>query len=140
MTAMCEWTSAARDDRLPQARSPVGTGFPRLPDSLKGMAMRLKVGQTLRSRTDQTAVIVVRAAAEEVEVTCGGWPMVGTPDAAADRQPPADRATEGTQLGKRYVDASGAIELLCIKPGSGTLAVNDAPLTVQAPRALPSSD
>ena len=106
--------------------------------------MRLKVGQTLRSRTDQTAVIVVRAAAEEVEVTCGGWPMADTAGASdppgAGRQPPADDAAEGTQLGKRYVDASGAIELLCIKPGSGTLAVNGAPLAVQAPRALPSSD
>ncbi len=103
--------------------------------------MRLKVGQTLRSRTDQTAVIVVRAAAEEVEVTCGGWPMAEAPDApGAGGRPSADRAAEGTQLGKRYVDASGAIELLCIKPGSGTLAVNGAPLTLQAPRALPSSD
>jgi hypothetical protein len=109
--------------------------------------MRLKVGQTLRSRTDQTAVIVVRAAAEEVEVTCGGWPMADMPDASgppgppgAGRQPPADHAAAGTQLGKRYVDASGAIELLCVKPGRGTLAVNGAPLAVQTPRVLPSSD
>jgi hypothetical protein len=102
--------------------------------------MRLRIGQTLVSRTDQTVVIVVRASADEVDVTCGGLSMAAAPGEGAEKQPPADGANTGSQLGKRYVDASDAIELLCAKPGTGTLAIDGAPLTVKAAQQLPSSD
>lgn len=103
--------------------------------------MQLRIGQTLNSTVDATTVVVVRAPTGEVRLTCGGVPLWdakagGTPpEAAAD---PAQQA--GTQLGKRYVDEELGLELLCAKPGSGTLAVNGAPLSLKDAKPLPASD
>lgn len=49
-------------------------------------------------------------------------------------------ASGGTALGKRYVSAEGTLELLCVKPGKGSLAVGSAPLTLKEAKQLPSSD
>jgi hypothetical protein len=43
-------------------------------------------------------------------------------------------------IGKRYVDGSGTLEVLCTKPGASSLSVGDEPLTVASAKALPSSD
>jgi hypothetical protein len=47
---------------------------------------------------------------------------------------------EGTLLGKRYVNEAGDLELLCIKPGDGSLAVDAVALVLKEAKALPSSD
>lgn len=101
---------------------------------------QVKVGSRLRSAVCATEVMVVAAPDGDVEITCGGAPMV---DLASE--PPAGVAIDpdqkaGTALGKRYVDASGELELLCTKPGEGTLAVAGAALTVKGAKPLPSSD
>jgi hypothetical protein len=97
------------------------------------------VGQALGSAVDGTKVIVTRAPADDVDLTCGGVPMVDgepTPDAGT-----ADPGRlDGTLLGKRYVDLEGTIELLCTKPGEGSLALGGAVLTTAEAKALPSSD
>ena len=49
-------------------------------------------------------------------------------------------AAKGTALGKRYVNASGDVELLCTKPGEGSLGVGGALLTLKEAKPLPSSD
>jgi len=46
----------------------------------------------------------------------------------------------GTQIGKRYVNEAGDLELLCTKPGEGSLAVGGTALTLKEAKALPSSD
>lgn len=46
----------------------------------------------------------------------------------------------GTALGKRYANADGSVELLCTKPGRGSLALDGAPLTIKAAKPLPASD
>ena len=103
---------------------------------------RLRIGQQLYSSVDATAVIVVKASSGDVELTCGGAPMSPQPIAAEQRtamaQPPAPG--EGTQIGKRYETADGEIELLCTKAGTTMLAVDDAPLSQKAAKALPASD
>jgi hypothetical protein len=43
-------------------------------------------------------------------------------------------------MGKRYVDADGAYELLCVKPGKGSLAVNGVALVIKDAKPLPASD
>ncbi len=43
-------------------------------------------------------------------------------------------------VGKRYVNAADAVELLCTKGGKGELAVDGEPLSVKQAKALPSSD
>jgi hypothetical protein len=101
----------------------------------------LKPGMRLRSTVCATEVMVIQAPAEPVTLSCGGAPLVplGAPAPAAGGAPASD-AAGGTQIGKRYVDASGALELLCTKPGPGTLAAGGVPLAVKTARPLPSSD
>jgi hypothetical protein len=101
---------------------------------------RLKTGTRLKSAVCNTQVMVVSAPDAEVELTCGGHPMI---DAAAS--PPAGvtlspDAAKGTTLGKRYVNADGKLELLCIKPGEGSLAVGGQALVLKEAKPLPSSD
>jgi hypothetical protein len=46
----------------------------------------------------------------------------------------------GSLMGKRYVDAAGAVELLCVKPGEGSLALGGVALQPKEAKPLPSSD
>ena len=46
----------------------------------------------------------------------------------------------GTLMGKRYVDADGAYELLCVKPGKGSLSVDGVALSPKDAKPLPASD
>ncbi|NNH70862.1 hypothetical protein HLB23_13480 [Nocardia uniformis] len=99
--------------------------------------MKVEVGQTLVSVVDSTAVVVVRAPAAEVALTCGGSGMVvGKPGAATG---PADTGA-GTVLGKRYVDGDTDLEVLCIKAGGAALALDGRALAIKTAKPLPSSD
>ncbi|MGW1024292.1 hypothetical protein ACWD4J_11345 [Streptomyces sp. NPDC002577] len=103
--------------------------------------MKPRVGQTLVSTVDTTTVIVVRWPDKELEVTCGGALMVDAREPGAGAGGTADPAQMGgSQLGKRYADDEQGVELLCAKPGPGTLAVNGTPLPLKAAKPLPASD
>lgn len=102
--------------------------------------MRASIGQTLTSAVDATTVVVVRWPDAELDLTCGGVAMLEAKDPAAGSGSPAPDQSAGSQLGKRYVDAAGAVELLCTKAGTGTLAVNGEPLTIKSAQPLPASD
>ena len=97
----------------------------------------MKPGSRLKSLVCDAEVIVVRGAGDGV-IECGGQPM------AEER--PADRAAldpafaAGVLTGKRYVDAAGTIELLCVKAGQGSLSLSGAPLQLKDAKPLPSSD
>ena len=83
---------------------------------------------------------MISAPAGDVDLRCGGVAMIGMND-----EPPAGASldsavAEGTALGKRYVDAEGTLELLCSKPGDGSLALGNDLLTLKEAKALPSSD
>ncbi len=100
----------------------------------------LKTGSRLRSAVCTTEVMLVKAPAAPVEIRCGGTPML---DPAAPRPAGleiAPDARNGTLLGKRYVNGAGDLELLCTKPGEGSLAVGGTPLAMKEAKALPSSD
>jgi hypothetical protein len=100
----------------------------------------LKPGSRWRSSVCTTEVMVIQAPDGDVPVTCGGAPLaaIGTP-LAAGAAPAAD-AAGGTQIGKRYVNESGDLELLCTKPGAGSLAAGGVALAVKGAKPLPSSD
>ncbi|WP_019875981.1 hypothetical protein [Sporichthya polymorpha] len=103
--------------------------------------MRAAIGQTLASIVDATTVVVVRWPDADVDLTCGGAPMIDPkgPDAGATAElDPAQSA--GAQLGKRYVADGLDLELLCTKAGTGTLAVNGAALAIKTAKPLPASD
>lgn len=106
--------------------------------------MKLRVGLTLVSPVETTSVVVVRAPANEVTVTCGGTEMVdGTSPEGKARPtdlPVVTPESAGTLLGKRYGDESVGIELLCTKSGPGSLAVDGVPLGQKDAKPLPASD
>ncbi|WP_236791928.1 hypothetical protein [Amycolatopsis sp. GM8] len=102
--------------------------------------MKPRVGQSLTSTVDSTSVIVVRWPDQDLELTCGGVAMVkkGEPGEGSATADPAQM--DGTLLGKRYAAEGLGVELLCTKPGPGTLAIAGTPLPQKEARALPASD
>ena len=100
--------------------------------------MILKPGMTLVSVVDATTILVVKAPADDVTVTCGAEPMTDPASAPSGR--PTTTTADGAQLGKRYTDEAGSIELLCTKGGSGVLAVDGTALTIKQAGPLPASD
>jgi hypothetical protein len=102
--------------------------------------VRLKVGQTLKSAVDATTVIVVRAPGSQIVVTCGGVPMYDAKSGEASGAPADPARMDGSLLGKRYVDESDTLEILCTKGGEGTLGLDGVPLTIKAAKPLPASD
>lgn len=100
--------------------------------------MQLRPGIKLNSAVSGAQVIVIRAPGGDVDIRCGGRPMVadGAPQAVADGSNDGKALT----IGKRYSDRTGALEVLCTKPGAGELSVGEQPLVVKAVKPLPASD
>jgi hypothetical protein len=96
----------------------------------------MKPGTKLKSTVCGTEVMVIRGSGVAVE--CGGAPMVEERPAEAG----ALKAgfAQGTQIGKRYVDAAGTLELLCVKQGQGSLSIGGVPLQLKDAKPLPASD
>ena len=102
--------------------------------------MQMKVGSRLRSVVCETEVIVVKAPGGELEIRCGGHPMVGKEEDAGAAGTLSEDFSGGALIGKRYADEELGVELLVTKGGSGTLAVGETPLPVKEAKPLPSSD
>jgi hypothetical protein len=95
-----------------------------------------KPGTRLKSAACDTEVMIIRCGEGAIE--CGGVAM-GDAKPATAHDVHADFAG-GTLMGKRYVDADGKFELLCVKPGQGSLSVGGILLTVRDAKPLPASD
>jgi hypothetical protein len=96
----------------------------------------MKPGTKLKSAVCDTEVMVIRAGTGTIE--CGGAPMAETRPADPLAIDPA--FADGTKIGKRYVDAAGTAELLCIKAGQGSLSIDGIALAPKDAKPLPSSD
>lgn len=96
------------------------------------MAM-LSTGQRIKSSVCDTEVMVITAPGDDLDLTCGGVTMGDDGDINPDH-------TEGTVIGKRYVNEDGSLELLCVKPGDGSLAVDGTPLKLKESKKLPKTD
>ena len=99
----------------------------------------IKNGTRLKSQVCDTQVIVVKTAASLDDLRCGGQPML-----PLDAERPADAAPEatfsdGSTMGKRYVDDGGA-EVLVTKAGAGSLSIGATPLALKDAKPLPASD
>ena len=57
-----------------------------------------------------------------------------------DRVAVADGFADGTLMGKRFADEDLGLEVLCTKPGAGSLSVGETLLQVKGAKPLPSSD
>jgi hypothetical protein len=102
--------------------------------------MPLKVGSRLRSAVCSTEVMVVAAPKDDIDLTCGGSPMVAPGTDVPEGGAPAAGADTGTQLGKRYNSEALGLELLVTKAGKGTLAANGEELPIKEAKKLPASD
>ena len=98
----------------------------------------VKNGTRLQSQVDDTQVIVVKTSDALDELRCGGAPMVAL-DAEKSGAAIDPEFSEGTAMGKRYVDDGGA-EVLVTKAGQGTLSIGTTPLCLKEAKPLPASD
>jgi hypothetical protein len=96
----------------------------------------MKPGTKLKSAVCDTEVMVIRGS--NAFVDCGGSPLVD--ERPAQKAPINPAFAEGTKIGKRYVDAAGTIELLCVKAGQGSLSIGGVALQLKDAKPLPSSD
>jgi hypothetical protein len=97
----------------------------------------MKPGTKLKSTACDTEVIVVRAPPAGL-LTCGGVAMAA--ERTGDLAPLNPAYAAGSKIGKRYTDEAGTLEVLCIKPGAGSLALDGVALQVKEAKPLPSSD
>jgi hypothetical protein len=97
----------------------------------------LSVGARMRAQNSACEVIVVKGTDSAAELRCAGLEMLTSALSAA-----VDQVSDGPaiQLGKRYTDPDGEIEVLCTKPGYGPLSFGDQELAPKPARALPASD
>jgi hypothetical protein len=100
-----------------------------------------KPGSRWRSAVCDTEVVVIRSELDKVDLECGGVPMVAA-EVATDLKSAllAPGFATGSVLGKRYVDVEERVEVLCVKPGAGSLAVGGVSLRIKNSRPLPASD
>jgi hypothetical protein len=99
----------------------------------------IKNGSRLASQVCDTQVIVVRAGEGLEDLRCGGMPMVALGETGSDEATLDPAFSDGSLMGKRYVDESGA-EVLVTKAGAGSLSVGTIPLQVKEAKPLPASD
>lgn len=97
--------------------------------------MELKPGMKLNSTVSSVQIIVIRGRGE-ADIHCAGESMTTDEHSV----PTSSRDEVDVQLGKRYTDESGSIELLCTKPGKGPLTVGNGTMTIKTAKALPASD
>jgi hypothetical protein len=95
----------------------------------------MKPGSRLKSVACSSEAIIIKHQAGAIE--CGGLPMAENAVAAGD---PIAGFDGGTVMGKRYVDHAGTVELLCVKPGKGSFALDGVLLIVKEAKPLPASD
>lgn len=102
--------------------------------------MKLRPGQKLHSAVCDVQVVVVKAPSADVELGCGGAPLLDDGQQAEAGATLDTSLGDGPQLGKRYADDEVGLELLCTKPGPGALTLNGAVLPLKGAKPLPSSD
>lgn len=102
--------------------------------------VKLKIGSRLKSVVCDTEVVVVRSTSDDVDLRCGGHPMMGVEERVPEGATLDPTNAEGSALGKRYVDAGGRFELLCSKAGDGSLSAGGEALRHKDTKPLPASD
>ncbi|MCE2424300.1 MAG: hypothetical protein J4F45_04235 [Pseudomonadales bacterium] len=98
----------------------------------------LSAGKRLKSAVCATEIMVIAAPDGDVQLRCGGAPMVEDGEVNGGDVDPGH--ADGTAIGKRYVNADGSLEVLCVKAGDGSLALGDTALTVKDAKKLPKTD
>tara|TARA_B110000444_G_C18767253_1_gene560654 strand:- start:489 stop:800 length:312 start_codon:yes stop_codon:yes gene_type:complete len=102
--------------------------------------VEIKPGVRVKSAICATEMMIVKATSENLDIRCGGEPVIEmTAEGNSGTDIPSD-FTGGTQVGKRYVNEEESIEILCTKAGDGALSQGKVVLGIKESKALPSSD
>lgn len=101
--------------------------------------MEIKPGTRFRSAVCEVEVIVVKGSGDQ-DLRCGGHPLRAMNEPASKGVGPETGFDRGTQIGKRYTDPAGEVELLCTKAGASSLSIGDVVLALKDAKPLPSSD
>ena len=99
----------------------------------------IKPGLRLKSVVCDTEAMVIKYSGDG-GISCGGAPMIDAKAVAPEKGTASDGFSDGSLVGKRYVDADDTMELLCVKPGAGSMSVGDTLLVEKSAKSLPSSD
>lgn len=100
----------------------------------------LKTGARFKSAVCAGEIMVVSAPGDDVELTCGGHPMVEPGSEVADGASVRPDHAVGIAMGKRYINEDETLEVLCVKAGDGALAVNGQLLLQKDTKQLPKTD
>lgn len=98
---------------------------------------KLAAGKRLKSAVCATEIMVIATPDGDVDLRCGGAPMT---EEGGDGGAVAPDLADGSAIGKRYVDADGSLEVLCVKGGDGSLSVGSVALAVKDAKKLPKTD
>ena len=99
----------------------------------------LKTGARLKSAVCDGEIMVVTTPGGDVNLTCGGAPMVEAGADAERVEINPDHAV-GIVIGKRYINEEETLEVLCVKAGDGSLAVDGNLLLQKDTKKLPKTD
>ena len=100
----------------------------------------LKTGARLKSAVCDGEIMVVAAPSGDVDLTCGGAPMIDASSGeSAGGEIHPDHAV-GIAMGKRYINEAETLEVLCVKAGDGGLAADGALLLQKDTKKLPKTD
>jgi hypothetical protein len=102
--------------------------------------MKLTPGSRWKSTVCDTEVVVVRSAGEGGSLLCGGAPMAPVAEARSSKGTIPEGHAGGSLMGKRYGDDENGLEVMCTKPGAGSLTVVGRALVMREAKRLPSSD
>lgn len=102
--------------------------------------MKLTAGTKIRSAVCSLEAIVIRPPSEEADLSCGGVAMVAPGSEGTGAMQLADAEPGQALIGKRYVDLTSGLEVLCTKGGKGALSFGERALTPKEAKPLPSSD
>ena len=98
----------------------------------------LKPGLRLKSAVCDGEAMIVKAI--DVELTCGGVPMLAADEAAPEGAEADQEHMYQCLIGKRYVNAEETLEVLCVKSGEGSFGYDGQMLMGKETKRLPSSD
>ena len=100
--------------------------------------VELKAGTRLKSAACETQIMIIKGLPGEHELACGGAQMIGMDESASAALD--SEQSDGSLVGKRYVNESQEFEALCVKAGAGSLYLDGVPLHIKQAKILPSSD
>ena len=96
----------------------------------------LKPGLRLKSAVCSTEIMVIRAPALDALLACGGVEMLAMTETTTGGRSIDPAQSGGTLIGKRYIDATDRVELLCTRGGDGSIALDGVAMVVKQAKAL----